>query len=68
MRKKSSSAMIEDLQRFLQREGSNRGPIDGKLGKRTMQAAEAYQIKNGIASGLLTYETLELMGLHVQKK
>ncbi len=59
--KDSSSALVEDLQVALKREGLEFGPVDGKLGKRTLQAVEAYQVQNGIASGFLTYETLEML-------
>lgn len=66
--KDSSPTMVEDLQFALKREGLEFGPIDGKLGKRTMRAVAAYQLQKGIASGFLTYETLDLMGLPQPKK
>ncbi len=66
--KDSSPSMVEDLQFALKREGLEFGPVDGKLGKRTMKAVESYQLQKGIASGFLTYETLEMMGLQQTKK
>ena len=66
--KDASPSMVEDLQSALKREGLELGAIDGKLGKRTMKAVETYQIQKGIASGFLTYEILDLMGLQQSKK
>lgn len=66
--KDSSPSMVEDLQFALKREGLEFGPVDGKLGKRTMKAVESYQLRKGIASGFLTYETMDMMGLQQTKK
>ena len=51
--------IITSLQRALKREGYNPGPIDGVVGKGTMEAIEKYQIKKQLDRGGLTYETLK---------
>jgi hypothetical protein len=50
--------VVRNLQAALQREGHYSGPIDGALGPSTMQAVDAYQRANGLATGGLTFETL----------
>jgi len=53
--------IITSLQRALKREGYNPGPIDGVVGRGTMEAIEEYQIKNNLDRGGLTYETLKTL-------
>ena len=43
--------------------GYDPGPSDGSLGGQTLEAIEAYQRDQGIASGQLTMETLERLGV-----
>ncbi|PUE61487.1 hypothetical protein B9Z45_06125 [Limnohabitans sp. 2KL-17] len=64
--KDSSPSLIRNLQAALLKEGFDAGPIDAKLGKKTMHAIESYQIQKGVASGTLTYETLKLLGLPLE--
>lgn len=55
--------MILALQTVLQRAGLNPGELDGKLGRRTIEALLEYQLRNGLAYGALTYESLEHLGI-----
>jgi hypothetical protein len=59
--KDSSPSLIRNLQAALLNAGFDAGPKDAKLGKKTMHAIESYQIQKGVASGMLTYETLKLL-------
>lgn len=61
--KEASPSLIRNLQAALLKEGFDAGPTDAKLGKKTMAAVESYQAQMGVASGILTYETLKLLGL-----
>jgi len=61
--KEASPSLIRNLQAALLKEGFDAGPTDAKLGKKTMAAVESYQTQMGVASGILTYETLKLLGL-----
>lgn len=61
--KDASPNLIRNLQAALLKEGFDAGPTDAKLGKKTMTAVESYQTQMGVASGILTYETLKLLGL-----
>lgn len=54
-----SRGIITSLQRALQREGYKPGPIDGVVGKTTMDAIEKYQTKESLDRGGITYETLK---------
>ena len=56
--------VIRNVQRALRDAGYNPGQIDGVLGSDTMRAVSSYQSDNGIASGKLTLETLEKLGVH----
>ena len=50
--------LITRLQQSLSKRGFNPGSIDGKLGKRTIDALGEYQAANGLAVGALTLESL----------
>lgn len=52
---------ITALQLALQREGYNPGPIDGIVGRTTMEAIEQFQIDEGIDRRGITYEALQLL-------
>lgn len=58
-----SEPMIAALQNALKRAGLNPGALDGKLGRRTIEALLEYQLRNGLAYGALTYESLEHLGV-----
>jgi hypothetical protein len=56
--------LIRQIQQRLQNSDTSAGPVDGLLGKRTLQAIEAYQTLHGLpGKGHLTHETLQHLGL-----
>ena len=61
----ATPAMIMKVQRALKRAGYDPGPIDGVLGKQTMNAIRAFQKKHGLATGGLTYETIKKLGVDI---
>ena len=52
-------SLVASLQRALEREGFDPGPVDGILGRQTVQAIEEYQVEQGLDRGGITYETLQ---------
>jgi len=54
---------IRSVQSALKDSGFNPGPIDGIFGWRTRSALEKYQRSNALATGALTKETLQSLGL-----
>ena len=56
-------ATIAKIQQALNAKGFDVGPIDGQPGNKTMSALNQYQLKNGLASRGITYETLEHLGV-----
>ncbi len=57
--------IVLNLQKTLAREGYEPGPADGSLGGATLRAIEAYQIKNNLNRGGLTYQTLEALKIKI---
>jgi len=55
--------VVADLQEALDREGFEPGPPDGLLGSGTLRAVEAYQQREGLDRGGLTYQTLGALGV-----
>lgn len=55
--------LITNLQEQLHRHGYQAGPVDGLLGKYTLEALSDYQVDNGLAVGAVTYESLEHLGV-----
>lgn len=53
--------LITSIQRALKREGYEPGPIDGVIGQDTLDALEAFQLKNSLDRGGLTYESLKAL-------
>jgi len=51
--------IVSSLQRALEREGFDPGPVDGVLGRSTLRAIERYQTEMKLDRGGLTYETLK---------
>jgi Putative peptidoglycan binding domain len=51
--------VVQRLQVALNDAGYDAGPADGSLGGKTLEAVQAFQLDQGIASGQLTMETLE---------
>ncbi len=58
-----TESTIASIQRALAAKGYKSGPIDGQLGSQTMSALNAYQVRNGLASRGITYETLGHLGV-----
>lgn len=58
-----SPDFIKRFQTALLNAGHNPGPIDGVFGPETEAAMKAYQVKKGLASGALTYETVKSLGV-----
>jgi hypothetical protein len=54
---------VKRVQESLAKAGFNPGPVDGSLGGQTQVAIQAFQKKNGLSVGALTYETVEKLGL-----
>lgn len=54
--------LVKRVQEKLSEADFDPGPHDGKLGPRTTRALVTYQRENGLASGALTFETLQHMG------
>ncbi len=59
------SQSVMQIQRALRSKGYNLA-IDGRLGQDTMNAINSYQLKNGLASRGITYETLSHMGVSLR--
>ena len=57
-----SDSAIMKIQRALNAKGSNVA-VDGRLGNDTLNAINRYQLKNGLASRGITYETLSHLGV-----
>lgn len=57
------AATIKSLQVALREKGLDVGTADGQLGRRTMAALKSYQQREGLAIGLVTFETLGQLGL-----
>lgn len=55
--------VVSTIQRALRAQGMDVGQADGKLGRRTMAALMDYQRQQGLAIGLVTFETLDKLGL-----
>ena len=55
--------LVTNLQEQLHRHGYQAGPVDGLLGKYTLDALSDYQVDNGLAVGAITYESLEHLGV-----
>lgn len=55
--------IISRIQQALQTRGFNPGPIDGKPGRRTLTAVQAFQKANGLGEYGLTMETVRALGV-----
>lgn len=55
--------VVSTIQQALRKQGLDVGSADGKLGRRTMAALMDYQRREGLAIGLVTFETLDKLGL-----
>ena len=59
----TSHRMVTDMQSALKNEGFYKGPIDGVIGRGTMQAIKSYQRSKGQPVGQLTLGTLKSLGV-----
>jgi hypothetical protein len=59
----ASEARIRDVQRALNERGFDAGYADGILGKRTRTAIHSFQQEKGLATGRLSVETLDALGI-----
>jgi hypothetical protein len=57
---------IASVQKALKKAGFDPGPIDGIIGKLTMEAVRSFQKEKGLAIGNLTYETLNSLGVRIK--
>jgi hypothetical protein len=55
--------IVSRVQTALLKAGHNPGPIDGILGRQTVGAIKSYQKEKGLATGGLTYRTMESLGV-----
>ncbi len=55
-----------EIQLSLKRSGFDPGPIDGLLGRQTLNAVTAYQKKKGLPTGGLTLGTLKSLGVNLK--
>ncbi len=55
--------VIYNVQEALRTRGYNPGTSDGKLSVQTLDALDAFQRKEGLATQALTYETLRALGV-----
>ena len=56
-------SVIADLQTRLTEAGHDAGPVNGMMNSKTLDALTAYQQAHSLATGGLTYETVEALGL-----
>jgi len=54
-----TGSTIKDIQHALKRAGFDPGNTDGVFGRHTMRAVREYQQQKGLATGGITYETLQ---------
>ncbi len=54
------------VQEALAKAGFDPGPADGSVGPQTQAAIQAYQQKNGLRVGAMTYETVEKLGIRLR--
>ena len=60
-----SPAVIKNIQTALNKAGFDAGPADGRIGTGTLRAVDAYQRKNGLSTGGLTFDTLKSLGINL---
>ena len=58
-----TQATVMQIQKALEAKGFSVGKVDGKFGRMTSAALRAYQAKNKLPVGNLSYETLEHLGI-----
>ncbi len=61
----ATRSTIMSIQQALKASGHDPGPIDGVIGHQTLAATKSYQQTNGLASGGLTYATIDALGVQI---
>ena len=61
-----NSGTIKAVQLQLLAQGYDPGPADGSVGPQTQAAIQAYQQKNNLSVGAMTYETVEKLGIRLR--
>lgn len=56
-------AVIMQIQRALNEKGYDAGPVDGRIGQKTLRAMNQFQVRNNLASRGMTYETIDSLGV-----
>jgi hypothetical protein len=57
--------LVRALQQALSDKGFPPGPIDGAIGRATLTAVERFQVAEGLATGAITVQTIEALGLTI---
>ena len=57
--------IVRSIQAALKKSGHNPGPIDGVIGRGTMQAVKSYQSAKGLATGGITLQTLKSLDVKI---
>lgn len=60
-----SATVVKNIQAALNKAGFDAGTPDGRIGSGTLRAVDAYQRKNGLSTGGLTYDTLKSLGINL---
>ncbi|RUM71087.1 MAG: peptidoglycan-binding protein, partial [Sulfurovum sp.] len=60
-----TKGVIKKIQTALNEKGYNTGKPDGVLGRGTRNSLEKYQKDNGLATGGITYETLDSLNIEL---
>lgn len=63
----TTPGVVQQIQAALKGKGFDPGPIDGVIGAQTGAAIKAFQQANGLATGGLTMDTLDKLGVTVGK-
>ena len=63
----TTPGIVQDIQRALLAKGFDPGPIDGVIGVKTSAAIRGFQTANGLATGGLTMDTLDKLGVSTSK-
>ena len=58
-------AIVQRIQAALKQAGHNPGPIDGVIGGGTLAAVKSYQRSRGLATGGITLQTLDSLGVKI---
>lgn len=63
----TTPGIVQEIQRALLAKGFNPGKIDGVIGPETSAAIRGFQTANGLATGGLTMDTLDKLGVSTTK-